>query len=259
MFSFDSGHFPGKIHKKFVLEDKRNKSFAGRWSLFRLSQKEAVLGGDFQRDRLGVDLVAAAAQAGNAGGIDGEGSIHPAAQAAALVIIEIMTAGEDGDAGPGIDSPVENEIGQSSAGMGRDDQIASKEGNCLDAGFDKSDLPGQARPLCLESGCQGAVTLREAPIDRQRCNRLTIEEEENLGEEAVPAGHIDDPSAPKATADAARHLPGFIEFFSRQTAGAADRAGDAVEEGFAGKEGEVAFVKAIAGGEVHGVRAHEKG
>ena len=86
-------------------------------------------------------------QTGDAGGIDGQRSIHPTAQGAVLAIIEIMTAGEDGDAGFGTDGQVKNKIGQPAAGMGRDDQIVGAEGNLLDDGFDKSDLSEQARPV----------------------------------------------------------------------------------------------------------------
>jgi hypothetical protein len=58
-------------------------------------------------------------------------------------------------------------------------------------------------------------------------------------EQAVRGAQIDDAAAAKEPADAASYFPGLVELFPRQTTGAADCTGEAMEERRAGKPIEV--------------------
>src|SRR6185369_15597661 len=75
----------------------------------------------------------------------------------------------------------------------------------------------------------------------------------------MSAGQINHPAATEPASYPARHLPGFIQFLARQAAGFADGAGNAVEEGVAGKAAQVAAVETIAGRAIHGGSCLGKG
>ena len=60
-----------------------------------------------------------------------------------------------------------------------------------------------------------------------------------MGEQPVARAGVDDAPAAKASPHAPAHLPRFIEFLARQASRVADRAGEAIEEGAAGKTIEV--------------------
>lgn len=60
-----------------------------------------------------------------------------------------------------------------------------------------------------------------------------------MGEQSVSAAEIDDASSPKEPAHPPRHLPGFIQFFARQTPRVAHGTGEAMKEPVARKATEV--------------------
>ena len=70
--------------------------------------------------------------------------------------------------------------------------------------------------------------------------------EEELGEEAMPRGKIDDAAAAKDAPRPPRHLPGFVELLPGKATRMADRASDAIEQRPAGEATEVAIGEAAA-------------
>ena len=65
-----------------------------------------------------------------------------------------------------------------------------------------------------------------------------------MRKQPMSGGQIDDASAAKDPADAARHLPGFEQLLARQTASAADGARESIEERVASKATEVVMREA---------------
>ena len=87
---------------------------------------------------------------------------------------------------------------------------------------------------------------RQRLVDDDRGWRRVVEQQHDLREQTVPASEVDDTAAAKVAADALRHLPGFVQLFTRQAARMAGGAGDAVKQRAAGKAIEVAIGEAGA-------------
>ena len=51
-----------------------------------------------------------------------------------------------------------------------------------------------------------------------------------MRKQAVAAGDVNNPSAPKDSPCSAGHFPGFVELFPRQTSGFAQRPANTIEE-----------------------------
>ena len=209
-----------------------------------------------------MNPVAGGTQSGDAGGIDGEGAVEPPLQTAAIGRRQVMATGENGDPGTGGNRPFQHQVAQRPAGMGRDDEVLGRQRQRGKVLLQKADPSGKPWPHLLQAAGEGSGTRRQGPVDRQRFRRTVIEEQQDLGEEPVAAGHIDYPPPAKAAPDPPRHLPGFKEFLARQAAGATDRPGNSSEKGLTGKEVKVALVETVAGGDIHvlqGTRKTAKG
>ena len=79
-----------------------------------------------------------------------------------------------------------------------------------------------------------------------------------MRQQAVASGDINNPSAAKHPSRAARHFPGFVQLFSRQTSGFAQRPADAIEEGRARKPAEVMVGQPGSGGRRETGTGHDR-
>ena len=122
----------------------------------------------------------------------------------------------------------------------------------------------------IEESSRGAGPLKVYTIDRlppetreeliRRYGLKIGKEEQDVGEQPVACAGVDDAPAAKAPPHAPAHLPCFIQLLARQAACVADRAGEAIEEGAAGKAIEVVVGEASAGGGREGQAfGHRKG
>ena len=68
-----------------------------------------------------------------------------------------------------------------------------------------------------------------------------------MRQQAVAAGDVDDAPAAAVPPHSPRHLPRFVQLFSWQAAGTADRARQSIEERVTGETPEVVFSEPIAG------------
>jgi hypothetical protein len=89
---------------------------------------------------------------------------------------------------------------------------------------------------------------RHGLVHDNRVGRRVVEQQQNVGEQAMSATQVDDPAAPEEPPHPPRHLPRFIEFLARQAACVTDGSRQAVEERRAGKSIEVAVCQASARG-----------
>jgi len=203
---------------------------------------------------LRVDSVSGRTQSVNAGDIDREGAIQPPAEATHIGMGKIMTTGEDSNSGTHHNGSFQNHISETTTSMSRDDEIAGGQGNLCQICFDKTELATEAGPLRLQPFCQSHGTFWQAEVNGKSRRGLAVEEEKNLRQKAMTAGEINDPTAPEAPPHPSRNFPRLVKLFPRQTAGVTNRAGDAIEEGFTGKEREVVMIQPVAGRWVHGGR-----
>jgi alpha-beta hydrolase superfamily lysophospholipase len=87
---------------------------------------------------------------------------------------------------------------------------------------------------------EGDKALSTFSIDHDRRRRSMVEQQHDLREHAVASAEIDDAAAAKQAAHTSRHFPCFVQLLPGQTAGGADRAGDAIEQRCAGETVEIA-------------------
>ena len=157
-----------------------------------------------------------------------------------------MTTGKDRNAGPCFHSQAEDLICQPAAGMGRDDQIIMVQRHLPQVRLDKPCPLPQARPVLEQRGRKGRGTLRDVPVDSHGSRRAVVKQQQDLPQQPVTAGQIDNPSAPETAPYPPRDLPGLEQLLARQTPGTADRAGYGIEQGVPGKLREELFGKSIA-------------
>ena len=130
--------------------------------------------------------------------------------------------------------------------MDRDDQIITVQLHLLQVTLDKPYPLLQARPVVEQRGSKGRGTLRYMPIDSQCSRRAVVKQQQDLPQQPVTAGQIDNPPASETAPYPPRDLPGLEQLLARQTAGTADRPGDGIEKGVPGKLREELFGKSIA-------------
>src|SRR5262249_36786208 len=123
---------------------------------------------------------------------------------------------------------------------------------------------GDAGVASAEAGAGLEMGSRETPlrggvrrVDRQCRRRRVVEDEHDLGEQAMAGAEIDDASAAEEAAGAPRHFPGFVQLLAGEAARAADGAGDAIEERSPPKTSEIVRREARLrrAGERHAPRA----
>ena len=91
------------------------------------------------------------------------------------------------------------------------------------------------------------VGRRQPGVGDQRAWRGVVEQQHDVGEQAMPAREVDHASPAKEPPGPPRHLPGLVEFLPRQASGVADRARDAVEQAVTGESSQVAIGEAALG------------
>ena len=210
-------------------------------------QQKPVFRRDLCRNLLSIDPIALAAQPGDAGRIHGERSVHPPLKSAQFAGFQIVATGQHGDPGSGRNCLLQHQVGQGPAGMGGNHQVAGLQRRGGEIRFGKVDPALQPGPLFEQGGRQGGSALGNTPVNGQKLWRAVIEEQEDLPQQAVTTGQVDDPPAPEAASHPAGDFPGLEQLFARQTAGPADRPGNGLEQGGSGKLREETFVEAITG------------
>jgi hypothetical protein len=135
--------------------------------------------------------------------------------------------------------------------MGRDDQIITMEFHVCKVHLQKMETFSQAGPVMAEGRRQWSSTGRDATVYGQSMGRAVVEEEKRLGQQPVPAGHINHTPPPESAPHPPGHLPCLIELLAGETAGTADSTGDGIEEGRTGELVQQVVREAIAGGAVH--------
>ena len=113
----------------------------------RLAHQQAILRGDRLGDPLRVDGIPARAQARGARHVDGERSVDPAVDPAAIARGLLVAAGEDDDARARGDGAREDLVGERAAGVRGDDDVAGLDGDVGDRARLERDATGESRPL----------------------------------------------------------------------------------------------------------------
>jgi len=119
--------------------------------------------------------------------------------------------------------------------MARDDEVLCRERDLLDRTFVEGDSAFEPRPRVYECEVKLVAGRRKRRVDDTRLDRRVVENQEDVCEQAMTGGNIDDaPTAEEAT-NASRDLPGFEELLAGKTTGGADGASDTIDERVARK------------------------
>ena len=151
-----------------------------------------------------------------------------------------MAARQDGDSGAGRGRAGEDDICQCAAGVSRHDDVVGFEGDAFDRFGNELNPSIESRPAAAQDVVQLDRGRRQLRIRGNRGRRGVVQQQHDLGEEAVTGGEIDDPAAPEKPARAARYFPRLIQFLARQAARFAHSAGHAIEERAARESPEIA-------------------
>ena len=138
-------------------------------------------------------------------------------------------------------------IGEGPARMARDDDVAVENLDVLQRAGDKCNAPGQPRPGLDQHLVQFCARGRQRLVDHERVRRRIVEQQHDLGEQAVSGTQVDDASAAKEPPHPPRHLPRLIQLFARQTSGVAYGARHAMKERVVREAIEVPIGQASAG------------
>src|SRR5690242_16088393 len=107
--------------------------------------------------------------------------------------------------------------------MTRDDQAAGpkfNDGHPPGGGRD----PGvQSRPRSRRPGAKPATRCGKSFVDDHRARRRVVEQQHDLSKQTVPASKVEHTPAAKEPPYATSHLPRFVQLFTWQAAGKADR------------------------------------
>jgi hypothetical protein len=93
----------------------------------RCSKQQSVFRCDGGGNYLCPDAIALLLETQGPHDVNGHGAVNPAGEVARIADCEIVTARKDGDACARRNGAIENPIGQATAGMARDDEIAAKD------------------------------------------------------------------------------------------------------------------------------------
>jgi hypothetical protein len=121
-------------------------------------------------------------------------------------------------------------IGELAARVARHHQIAGEERNGIEIAGHEPDPILQPRPAGDERRMEHGRRGRNRGVDDERRRRRVVEQQQYLGEQAVPAGEVDDAAAAEPPAHPPGHLPGLEELLARQAPGLADRTAQGIEE-----------------------------
>ena len=225
----------------------------------RFGQQQPVLRRDLRGDQLCAHPITLCAQTGSTSCIHGQWAIQPALQSTEVGTIEVVTAGEHRDSGPCLNGPGEDQISQATASMGRNDQVIGTKRHLGKVSLYKQNALLQARPLPAQHGGQGGSTCRDTPVNGQRQRRTVVKEQEDLSQQTVTAGQVNDPSAAEAAAHPPGDFPGLKQFLARQAAGSAHGPSDGIEQSGSGKLREMSFIEPVTRRGVQGCSLADAG
>lgn len=215
--------------------------------LVRCAEEEPVLRRDRRRNRLRADPVASVLEANGAHHVDGQRTVDPSSQRTSVIDRQIVAARKYRDAGAGGCGAIEDEIGQRSARMRRDDEIVLGQRHRLQRRLHEDDASGQSRPDMDQDLVQLLARRRLLRIDAERLRRRVVQDQENVGEQTVAGSNVDDASAAKHAADAPCHFPRLVQFLAWQTSCVTDGPRQAVEQRGAGKPLQIVIGQATLG------------
>ena len=186
--------------------------------------------------------------------VDGKRAVNPACQRSSVVRRQIVAAGKHRHAGPYRGRAVEYEIGQRSAGVRGDDEVILEEVDRLDRAFLEQQPAIQPRPRVDERLVKRAARLGKRRVDNECLRRRVVENHQDMREQPMSGGQIDDAAAAENATNAPRHLPRLVQLLARQAAGMTHRVREPVEERVARKALQVAVGEADfrRHGECHG-------
>ena len=174
----------------------------------------------------------------------GKRAVDPACQRSSVVRRQIVAAGKHRHAGPYGGRALEHEIGQRSAGVRGGDEVILEEVDRLDRAFLEQQPAIQTRPRVDERLVKRAARLRKRCVDNECLRGRVVENHQDMGEQAMSGGQIDDAAAAEDATNAPRHLPRLVQLLARQAAGMTHRVREPVEERFARKALQVAVGEA---------------
>lgn len=172
--------------------------------------------------------------------------VEPALHSAAVIFAGRLAAGQHHDAGRHAERFAQHLIGQTPAGMGRDDEIPGADFDLGDPLLANRHSTGQAGPGRDQGHGDLGGTVGNSAIHGQGGFRSVIQEEQKVGNQAVATGQIEDPAAAISTPGPAGELPGLKQLLAGNTVRLAQHPGDAVEERGPLEVGEVVMVEAGA-------------
>ena len=141
-----------------------------------------------------------------------------------------MTARQHGDPCLRGNGSMKNPIGEGPARMARDDDVGLENLDVLQRAGDKCHAPGQPRPGLYQHLVQFCARGRQCLVDDERARRRIVEQQHDLGEQAVSGTEVDDATAAKEPPHPPRHFPRLIQLLARQASGMANGARHAVKE-----------------------------
>ena len=193
------------------------------------SDEQPVLRRDVGGNGLRPDAIAALPEAHGAHDIDGGGTVDPSGEIAGVAGGQIVTARQDGHARAA-------EAARSSTRSVRLphawQETTRSPGRISTSSRAIARTPrgrrASARPPPARRGAFRPTG--DHFVDRERSRRRVVQEDQDLGEQAMAGAEVDDAAAAEQPAHAPRGLPRFVQFFSRQAAGMADGARHAMEK-----------------------------
>ncbi len=147
----------------------------------------------------------------------------------------MVAAGQHRDAGPCRDGKLENTIGQLPARMTRHDDVGRLKRHCVEVSRNQRDAAGQPRPGLLQVLVQCPAGSREALINDDRLGRRVVQQQHDVGQQAMTSPEIHYTTAAKKPPGPPRNLPGLVQLLARETSGSADGSRDPVKQGLFGK------------------------
>ena len=199
------------------------------------AEQEPVLGGDRFGYGQRPDAVALLFERYRPHHVHGERAVHPPRQRSSVVDGKVVTARKHGHPGADGRRPLEHEVRERAARVSRDNKISGGQCHRFERALLERNAAHQPRPRVDQHLVKPATGSRQGGVNDQRLRRRIVENQQDLGEQAVTTGQIDDAAAAEEAPDPPRHLPCFVQLFAGQTAGVTDGAAQPVEERSAGK------------------------
>ena len=194
-----------------------------------LADEKTVLWRDLRGNRVRPYTVPSLLEPHRAHDVNGKRAVHPSGERSGIIERQVVTARKHGQPRPRSRRALEHEIRERSARMTGHDQVLLAQRDRFERTCLEVHASLQPRPRAGERLVQAAARWRQRRIHRQRLRRRVVENQEDLREQAMAGGEIDDAAPAKHAPDATRHLPRFVELLTGQAAGMTHRASEAIE------------------------------